>query len=315
MPAIPFAQFSKEKLHSHRHFITLCNSLKESRAVRWRKLMDLFKDYYDIGKNSASGKFLSELKKAKSYYLDTQNKNKELIDGALLAFYQGRPENIQTALSNAKDINDRHHPNLVPAVLCEITKNSSDKIHAVNLALAKVPAQDRQDILNQALNEALAHNVGGETFFVALLNAGAEAKADINGAAGLLATAVSAAAPLSFIKLLHDSGASFEDALATLHSRGSKTEDIDRLEYYKKQIAAGADETATCSPHMELGMVRVLETLQQIQEQIADLTSQVGRLSERVNDLTPPKPAANENQPEAAKSPQKTPGRVIPRIA
>lgn len=276
--------------------------------------MDLFKDYYDIGKNNSAGKFLSELKKVKSYYVDTQNKNKQLIDGALFSFYQGRPENIQTAILNAKDIDSRHYPNLVPVVLCEISKNSSDKIHDIALALAKIPEHDRQDFLNKVLSDALLNNVGGEPFFVALLNAGADAKADINGHAGLLATAVSCAAPFSFIKLLHDSGASFEDALATLHSRGSKTEDVGRLEYYRKKIGTGSAETTTCSPVMEEGMISMLETLQQIQEQIADLTGQVSRLTEKVDSLSTPKPAANKNQPEKTKTLLKKPGINIPRI-
>ncbi len=62
-----------------------------------------------------------------------------------------------------------------------------------------------------------------------MLKAGAEANGDVNGQSGLLATAVSSAAPVAFIKLLHESGADFDEALATLHDRGAKTEDVDRL--------------------------------------------------------------------------------------
>jgi hypothetical protein len=261
--------------------------------------MGLFNDNYDTGKNASTDKFLSALKKLKSYAPDTRDKNKVLLDGAAQAFREGRPQNVQTAIANVKALDSRYCPNLVPVVLFEISKNSGDKLSAINRALANVPEDGRQDVLNHALNDAIGNKIGDESFFAALLEAGADAKADVNGPSGLLATAISGAAPLSFIKLLHDSGADFDHALGTLHSRGSKTEDIDRLEHYRKKTTAGIG--------MEEAMIAVLTTLQQIQNQIRELTARIDRLS-------PPEPAANTNLPKDVKDRPKSPVRKFPPL-
>jgi len=275
--------------------------------------MDLFKDYYDIGKSGSADKFLNEFKKLKSYLPDTRRKNQSLIDGAAFAFLQRRPENIQTVISNAKSIDSRVYPNLIPNVLFQLTRDGGDKLSTITLALAKVPEDARQQVLNTALHDALANNIGGVSFFSALLKAGAEPNGAVNGEAGILATAISSAAPVSFIKALHDGGAEFDKALDTLHTRGSKTEDVDRLEYYRKQIAADpAAAGEGCKPGIEDAMIKVLQTLQQMHDQIGDLTGQVSDLAEKVEHLSAQ--AANKNAPEEKVEGQKKTARKYPTI-
>ncbi len=53
--------------------------------------MGIFKDYYDIGKNETTDKFLQALKAMKSYIGDTLIKNEELLNGAMYGFHQGKP--------------------------------------------------------------------------------------------------------------------------------------------------------------------------------------------------------------------------------
>ena len=150
-------------------------------------------------------------------------------EGALHAFREKRPENIQTLLLHADTIRDGHYyPNPVHAILIDLSETSADKVADIKLALAKFPEEDRKELLNKTLNNAIWGQAGGEAFYALLLQAGADANAGIDGYAGIiLARAVFRNHSLSVIKLLVDNGASFKDALTTMYSCGFSSEAKD----------------------------------------------------------------------------------------
>src|ERR1035437_9715067 len=125
--------------------------------------MGIFKkDYSDIGKNGTVEEFLSELKKEMDYSYNNRAKNENLINGALLAFRAGSPENIQTALLNEKSYS-AYYSRPVPSILLKLTEGCTDKLAIIDSALAKIPAQDKKEVLSEALSEAIRNGIGGES--------------------------------------------------------------------------------------------------------------------------------------------------------
>jgi hypothetical protein len=144
--------------------------------------MSIFKSnkhYYQIGKSSSADKLLQALHQAKTG--DTQD---ALVNGAIQAFRENRPENVQTVLLYVKEINDHFYPpKLASSTLFDVSEGSADKLASINLALAKLPENEKKEVLNKALYDALQgrHDKTSEKPFLALLlEAGADANAPIN---------------------------------------------------------------------------------------------------------------------------------------
>jgi len=276
--------------------------------------MGLFKskpNYSEIGRNGTTDQFSQAIAKKKTdpgYYYDADTR--DLVDGAILAFREGRTANVQTALANAEALKSYHYRQPVPAILLKLSEGRDDKQAAISLALETFSADEKQKLVNDALNDAIVNGIGGEPFFALLLESGAQANAEINGHAGnILVSATHYKSPISVIKLLHEKGASFDDALDTMHSRGYQTADIDRLKHYQERMVgkpATAGE-ASCPPSMDQAMQKVLETMMHMQDQITELTEKLDR-------LTAPVPAANENQPEKGKTAPKPPAKKYPGV-
>lgn len=275
--------------------------------------MGLFKSkpsYYEIGRYGTPEQFAQLLQNSKAnpggYY---ETDRRDLVDGALRAFHEGRPENIQMVVANPEAVKSQRYHYVVPGVLLKLTEGSSDKLAVIIRALEKVPAEDQQKTLNNALNEALMYGIGDEPFFAALLKSGANANVKVGGyAGGLLAAAACYKHPVSVIKLLHDNGASFEDALHGMHLRGHQTPDIDRLKHYQEKVTGkpAVAAEAACQPGMDKALVALLETVLHMQEQLVELTKKVDRLSA-------PMPAANTNAKEPAVLPQKGTALKFPK--
>jgi hypothetical protein len=281
--------------------------------------MSIFKkkiNYYDIGKDGSADKFFEGFLKALSSDSAQANAG-TLVDGAVQALREGRPDNIQTAFLNERTLkNSQSHTYPSVYILLKLTEGSHDKPAAVKLALEKLPEDEREDLLNNALYYAVNHNIGGERFFSLLLESGAKANAKIDGHAGsILVTAMMRQSPLSVIKLLHDKGASFDDALTAMEIRGYNKTFAKKLEFYREKVegkpavtegqlaAAEAIHAAT-----EEALPTLIGVMQQMMEQVADLTERVGGLYQQVGDLT--EEVRSLKSPEETKAAKPTPTRL-----
>ena len=202
-----------------------------------------------------------------------------LMQGAIEAFCEGRPESIQVLFQNLKTIKfgklfrGNHRYDLFKQALFTLSEKYNDRQAAIPLALAKVPEQDRQEILDSALYDSVRWDFGGESFLALLLQSGADANATVDGSAGsILACAARMRSP-GVIKLLHENGASFEDAILALQANKEKwaKKNIDSLRFYQ-QALEGKPATA------QTGDEDIRDILRQIQQQISDLTVKVERL-------------------------------------
>jgi hypothetical protein len=229
------------------------------------KLTAMFKNYFSIGKKRSPDKLLKALCSTKSVDWETKSKNDSLLDGAVEAFHEGRPENIQKAFLNAESIKNWHYRYPALTILQKVAAKSNDKATDINRTIALIPEHDREAILSKALNDAVRKGIGGETFYALLLEAGADANAKIDGYAGaILATAASNKVPISVIELLVNKGASFKDACTTMHSLNYDPASINNLKHFEKQITGGAAEEADVS-----------DILREMQEQIRVLTEKL----------------------------------------
>ncbi len=265
--------------------------------------MGIFKDYSDIGKNGPSEKFL-KVYKDKAQYHTYSTKAYNMINGAIAAFYEGRPENVQAAMANEKSIRSYNYWQLAPNVLFKITEKTNEKLANINLAVAKIPEQDRKEFLSTALNNAFGNNIGNEVFYSTMLQAGADANASIDGHAGaLLVTAACNKQPISVIKLLYDNGASFDDALTTMHSQGHETADIDRLKFFEEKVTGSKPAPAKAEPAVQPIPVAVTQDAD-VRELLVLILEQMTEITKRLPPPPAEQPVANTTQPQPAKAPQ-----------
>ncbi len=253
-------------------------------------------DYVAVGKTGTTDEFLAAYNKRKKDYYDNYNKNADLTEGAIEAFHAGRPENIQARVFNEKNISE------LASLLLDVTRNSENKLRDLNLALAIRPEKDKQLTIDQMFRQAVESNIGGEPFFSLLIQTGADANAQIPGMSkdSLLAKAIQRKAELPVIQLLYDHGASFDDALMAMH-RGYnyKSEDIERLKFFQEKIE-GAPATVAATKRPAVEDSDVSKTLNELKEQISDLTGVVVILAEEVKSLkssTPPVETQPKNNP------------------
>jgi len=255
---------------------------------------------FDIGLNGT----VEEFREANQKALDNKSKSgehfgaqeqRELQKGAIKAFQEGRPENVQTLLANPDEfqVRDSYYTKEDIArekILSELVSGNDRPVAVVLLALAKIPAQDQQEVLNRALLAVIRNYTKVETFAGTLIEAGADANAEFDGFKGaILAWAVSKSQPLPVIELLCKKGANFEDTLFLLRTKDWKAETATKLKVYREKIT-GEPATIEVKP----------EVLQQMQDQIKELT-------ERLNHLSPSaQEPVDANQPAAAKPVRKT---------
>jgi hypothetical protein len=250
--------------------------------------------YENVGRDGTAEQFVEKARNifgTDRYGWDgPRGKERALLNGAYEAFSAGHPENIQALLLNAKSIKfgkqygSGYYSFLVASVLSEAAKKGSDLRAGIDVALEKLPAQDKQEILNFAMSRAIGNS--NEPLVFALLDSGADANSE-----GALASATSeySRCPPSIIKALYEHGARFEDALKVMKENDYGKESLDKLEFYRATLT-GKPAAATASG----------DTLQELRDQVRELTEKVDLL------LSLATTAANANQPEKTKPVRKT---------
>ena len=136
-------------------------------------------DYAAIGKNGTPDQCLQAFNKASGSHLPTsRGKTESLAAGAVEAFDAGRPENIQTLLSDSKD----YDADFLATTLYKLLERSDDQAAVMELAFAKTSERVKKAVLDKVLVRALENDDLLEESFVAiLLKSGADANITVDG--------------------------------------------------------------------------------------------------------------------------------------
>ena len=217
-------------------------------------------NYFDIGRNATADEFLRAFQKVAGFrtWNSAYTKTNALINGAIEAFHAGSPENIQTLLQRAdvikvgKDMG--YFWSIVDYTLYQLSEKRLTTKADIALALARVPVQEKSALLNRALVRAIDWERSP-----------------------------------SFIKLLYESGASFDAALSIMHAEKCHTSSIGMMMFYQETLA-GKPAVIEVQP----------DILLQIQQQLKELTARVDDLA---NGLKSPASAPAKKTSPVVKGP------------
>ena len=234
---------------------------------------------FEIGKDRTAEEFCLANKQA--FDKHSPDAQRELYRGAIQAFKEGRPENIQTVLSNPeefkifsyyyKNINALGTTEIPPQeTLLALIEGSDDPAANVILAIAKV--SERQSFLNDTLHRVVQEK-DAETLADALLKAGADANAEYDGSPGLiLARAASEGQPRPMIELLLKNGANFADTLYMMGIKGWEEDSIKKVKIHRQEI--------TGQPATEEG--ELLEAVGLLRKELAEMQEDITSMAERL---------------------------------
>jgi len=236
--------------------------------------------FYDVGLNGTVDEFRQANKGAFDYrYSSGQHhgtqSQRDLQRGAIQAFLEGRPENLQTVFANLSEfkigVEAKFSTETVDRkkILFDLTEGSDRPAAIIALALAQIcEPEKKQEVLDEVLCDAVHCNPypGEEAFVSALLKAGANANAEFMGSPGkILAMAITYAHPPRVVKMLYDGGASFDDALFRMRTKpfwdDKREMCIEKLKAYRQEITG---EAATVEVRPEI--------LLEMRQMIADFT-------------------------------------------
>ena len=256
---------------------------------------------FEVGKSGTVEEFTAANKEA--FDLQSGARQEELLKGAVSAFLEGNPENVQEILKNPDSFKifcSWPNPNrdMATEALFEVTKDSGDPVSIIDLALLNVPEDDKKKRLQNRLYNAIQFGVGDEPFVENLIKAGAPANAETDeGFAGyILARAIDKSRSPAIIEALYKGGASFKDALFLMQTKNWNEETIKRLKVYREKVTgepAAIEVTPETLQQIREQMVELTKRFdaltpdasQQLKEQMTELTRQVGGLTEEVKDM------------------------------
>ncbi|MBU6475834.1 MAG: hypothetical protein KGL10_08110 [Alphaproteobacteria bacterium] len=204
-----------------------------------------------------------------------------LKKGAIDAFLDGRPENLQEIIAHPQDFAESQHQEpdaLVAKTIIQLLDKTPDAGVPL-LALAKVDRKNRQDILNDTLYKLVNEYTGFETEMSALLEAGADAGCN---SSIVLAAAIHKQRPAAIIDMLTEHGASYQAAFERMQAHP---------DYY-------GDKTATIAYHayrreMEARIEAQQNRIRELEETVAELTTRKDK---------PPAPQPEQKVPAGPKA-------------
>src|SRR4051812_21765464 len=106
---------------------------------------------YDIGLSGTAAEFSKACGKARV------KKRVAMQEGALAAFRQGQPENLQALFENPRESGlelDANYSYQAAVIFHKLAEDGGDAAAAISLALAKAPPDEKQKMLDTALNIA-----------------------------------------------------------------------------------------------------------------------------------------------------------------
>ncbi len=175
-----------------------------------------------------------------------------------------------------------------PADLVAAARNGT----SIEDVLATVPEENRQKFLNQALHDAVDCEENAEVPATSLIKAGAEVNAKIFESNGIiLAKALYKEQPTAVIKLLYDNGANFEDTLFLMEINKGWAEEVkNKLKAYQKKLEGKPAAEEAPQPVTEEAILKVLEIVQELREQVDDITKDLKDLKAAQPETTQKRP-------------------------
>lgn len=264
--------------------------------------------YQDIGRNGSAERLLWAFEKAGNSW-HAPSITDLITDAAIEAFHEGRPQNFQTILQNVKSLQSvkvyngiytedfsAGYPRFLARNLGKLLEKSKDRQRDLGIALETVSVVQKRSILNHALKHAVGD--ADETFVTALLEAGADVNAKFEGFPGFIfASAICYAAP-DVVQALYKHGGDFGAAHELMVAKDYGSDAIAKLEFYKNKLAGPQAQAAvnqSIAPDMA---AKILEKLEQMQQQITDLTRRVdAALGEKSDDPQPTARSARKPYP------------------
>ncbi len=173
---------------------------------------------------------------------------------------------------------------------------------SVEDVLATIPEENRQKLLNQALLNAVETSTPAEGSIPALLNAGADVNAATLTKGVILAQAIGYDQPETVIREIYDNGARFEDALSVMKNNNWTLKFTYRLKSYQEAFEstpqAAENKEAAPQPVTEEAILKVLEIVQELREQMNDVTVRLDTLTKEVETVKAALPEASQKKPE-----------------
>ncbi len=195
-----------------------------------------------------------------------------LLDGALRSFQQGSPEKLHLVLTEFSSTFGGPSAILFQA----LAQRKDPNTDLQRVLQGGVPGSGKQAFLDSSLAHAVRQNA--PRVIEALLNAGADAnqKSSTGFPGQLLLVASRVGAAASTVKLLHDNGASFDDAIFMLRAQDGQKSDIEKLQFYQEKITGKPAET-----DLNGKMQALLAEMLEMKREITTLKKQVARLSRK----------------------------------
>lgn len=239
----------------------------------------LHKDkFVKLGKELAPEEFLKLLdKKWESNRSVCWDQARDLLRGAVEDFHAGHRANVQAVL--ADDTARMKHSDIFYSVLEE----SSDKRADLALMTAAMPEEARKGFLQLWLKTQCYNN--NKELRDLLMEAGAEVP--VNDALFFATIIVDPDASVETITFLHEQGCSFQKAMAFMVKNDWEANNMEKLKFYRQTIEGAATDAAPAAATQDT-LAKILETQQQMAEQIRALTARVASLQSPA----PPAPPA-----------------------
>lgn len=273
---------------------------------------------FDIGKDGTLDELKRAVEEARGKNRSGYHKGAEdqwtMYEGAVAAFKEGRPENLQAILQDpdAFSVPERYSMIQTPSrykFLEKAIDGAEDPAAAVTLALAGIPAEERQDMLDDLLCATVCY-LKNEKLVEGLLGAGADPQADLSGFTGLtLARAIEASQTPAVIKRLVDNGADFDDAAFAMMSNNWGADNLAKLNVYKLQLF-GTPLSGPAAAEASADDAELRDVIRDMRAEMKALTQEVRSLREELAAATAPNTTRAAAEAPASQTPAASAARV-----
>lgn len=230
------------------------------------------KKYFNLGKDAPAAELTKIFAaKAASKRASGYPQRLEMVKGAIEAFREGRPENLQALFADKEALPSF---NVIP----QLWTKSDDKAADLALALEKMPEDDKKEYLHDLIAWAAAYidyyGLGPWTRkdYEVLFEAGATVTPQDTE---IMLLMISSNAKPDVIELLHEKGIRMQDTILEMLRQNCEDYYIEAARVYKDKFEAAAGAKP---PVSEEAFVQMLEVQKQMAEQIRALTATVARL-------------------------------------
>lgn len=249
--------------------------------------------YFNIGKDETPEKVVALIdKKSQAFRHSLREQARDMERGAIAAFREGRPENVQAIFAASDDLWRNPY-----RVLLEVLEGSADIAQDFARALAQVPVDERPRTLASAL-AAAAFDDNQDTM-LALVSFYEDLGATISPehSDSALARAIARDFEFKDIKRICDLGANMDDAIVYMVRCGYAGSDTEKARLYKDRLEREAPPATAAADTSNDLLQQILATQQELTEKVDALAKAMEKLQPQeapaaAETAAPEKPAA-----------------------